>query len=86
MDENKQKIALFIDADNAPAGKFEDVLTEVANYGVVTIRKAYGNWKSPTLKAWEDLLHEYAIQPIQQYDLTKGKNLGSLFKAIDLFE
>ena len=26
MDELKQKIALFIDADNAPASKFEDVM------------------------------------------------------------
>lgn len=86
MDENKQKIALFIDADNAPAGKFEDVLTEVANYGVVTIRKAYGNWKSPTLKAWEDLLHEYAIQPIQQYDLTKGKNASDIAMVIDAMD
>ncbi len=51
MSEIKQKIALFIDADNAPASKFEVVLSEVAKYGVVTIRKAYGNWKSPTLKA-----------------------------------
>jgi uncharacterized LabA/DUF88 family protein len=48
MDEIKQKIALFIDADNAPASKFEKVLSEVAKYGLVTIRKAYGNWKSPT--------------------------------------
>ena len=55
MDESIQKIALFIDADDAPANKFEDVLSEVAKYGVVTIRKAYGNWKSPTLKSWEDL-------------------------------
>lgn len=86
MDENKQKIALFIDADNAPAGKFEDVLNEVANYGVVTIRKAYGNWKSPTLKAWEDLLHEYAIQPIQQYDLTKGKNASDIALVIDAMD
>ena len=86
MDENNQKIALFIDADNAPAGKFEDVLTEVANYGVVTIRKAYGNWKSPTLKAWEDLLHEYAIQPIQQYDLTKGKNASDIALVIDAMD
>lgn len=86
MNENKQKIALFIDADNAPAGKFEDVLSEVANYGVVTIRKAYGNWKSPTLKAWEDLLHEYAIQPIQQYDLTKGKNASDIAMVIDAMD
>lgn len=85
MDE-KQKIALFIDADNAPANKFEDVLSEVAKYGVVTIRKAYGNWKSPTLKQWEDLLHEYAIQPVQQYDLTKGKNASDIALVIDAMD
>jgi len=86
MNEIKQKIALFIDADNAPASKFEDVLSEVANHGVVTIRKAYGNWKSPTLKAWEELLHEYAIQPIQQYDLTKGKNASDIAMVIDAMD
>lgn len=86
MSEIKQKIALFIDADNAPASKFEDVLSEVAKYGVVTIRKAYGNWKSPTLKSWEDLLHEYAIQPIQQYDLTKGKNASDIALVIDAMD
>jgi len=86
MDETKQKIALFIDADNAPASKFESVLSEVAKYGVVTIRKAYGNWKSPTLKSWEDLLHEYAIQPVQQYDLTKGKNASDIALVIDAMD
>lgn len=86
MSETKQKIALFIDADNAPASKFEVVLSEVAKYGVVTIRKAYGNWKSPTLKPWEDLLHEYAIQPIQQYDLTKGKNASDIALVIDAMD
>ncbi|MDD9303791.1 MAG: NYN domain-containing protein [Desulfobacter sp.] len=86
MDESKQKIALFIDADNAPASKFEDVLSEVAKYGVVTIRKAYGNWKNPTLKSWEELLHEYAIQPIQQYDLTKGKNASDIALVIDAMD
>ncbi|QIL88588.1 NYN domain-containing protein [Microbulbifer sp. SH-1] len=86
MDETKQKIALFIDADNAPAGKFEDVLSEVAKYGVVTIRKAYGNWKSPTLRGWEELLHEHAIQPVQQYDLTKGKNASDIALVIDAMD
>ncbi|WP_317929809.1 NYN domain-containing protein [Halioxenophilus sp. WMMB6] len=86
MNENRQKIALFIDADNAPASKFEDVLSEVAKYGVVTIRKAYGNWKSPTLRPWEELLHEYAIQPVQQYDLTKGKNASDIALVIDAMD
>ena len=86
MDDSKQKIALFIDADNAPASKFEEVLSEVAKYGVVTIRKAYGNWKNPSIKPWEDLLHEYAIQPIQQYDLTKGKNASDIALVIDAMD
>ncbi len=86
MNESKQKIALFIDADNAPASKFEEVLSEVAKYGVVTIRKAYGNWKNTSLKPWEDLLHEYAIQPVQQYDLTKGKNASDIALVIDAMD
>ncbi len=86
MNELRQKIALFIDADNAPASKFEEILSEVAKYGVVTIRKAYGNWKNPSLKPWEDLLHEYAIQPIQQYDLTKGKNASDIALVIDAMD
>jgi len=86
MNDLKQKIALFIDADNAPAAKFEEVLSEVAKYGVVTIRKAYGNWKNPTLKPWEELLHEYAIQPVQQYDLTKGKNASDIALVIDAMD
>jgi len=86
MNESSQKIALFIDADNAPASKFEEVLSEVAKYGVVTIRKAYGNWKNSSLKSWEDLLHEYAIQPVQQYDLTKGKNASDIALVIDAMD
>tara|TARA_R110000823_G_scaffold39490_9_gene105466 strand:+ start:771 stop:941 length:171 start_codon:yes stop_codon:yes gene_type:complete len=50
--KDKEKIALFIDADNAPAAKIDIILSELARYGVVNIRKAYGNWKSPNLKLW----------------------------------
>ncbi|WP_345844504.1 NYN domain-containing protein [Shewanella algae] len=80
------KIAVFIDADNAPAKKFDVVLAELARHGVISIRKAYGNWKSPNLKPWEDILHEYAIQPIQQFDLTKGKNATDIALVIDAMD
>ena len=86
MDDTKQKIAIFIDADNAPAKKFEVVISEAAKFGVVTIRKAYGNWKSPNLKPWEDLLQEYAIQPVQQFDMTKGKNASDIALVIDAMD
>jgi len=83
---NKEKIAVFIDADNAPAKKIDNVLAELARYGVVTIRKAYGNWKSQNLQPWEDILHEFAIQPIQQFDLTKGKNATDMALVIDVMD
>lgn len=84
--KDKEKIAIFIDADNAPAKKIDFVLGELARYGVVNIRKAYGNWKSPNLKPWEDILHEFAIQPIQQFDLTKGKNATDIALVIDVMD
>lgn len=85
MNEMK-KIAVFIDADNAPAKKFGKVLSELARYGVVNIRRAYGNWKNQNLKPWEDVLHEFAIQPIQQFDLTKGKNATDMAMVIDVMD
>lgn len=84
--KDKEKIALFIDADNAPAKKIDNILSELARYGVVNIRKAYGNWKSPTLKQWEEVLHEFAIQPVQQFDLVKGKNATDMALIIDVMD
>lgn len=84
--QDKEKIALFIDADNAPASKIDIILSELARYGVVNIRRAYGNWKIPCIKPWEDVLHDYAIQPIQQFDLTKGKNATDIALVIDAMD
>lgn len=79
-------VALFIDADNAPASHVDVILNELASFGTVSIRRAYGNWKSERLNSWEKLLHEYAIQPIQQFDLTKGKNATDMALAIDAMD
>ncbi|MBK1876979.1 NYN domain-containing protein [Pelagicoccus mobilis] len=80
-------IALLIDADNAPAAKIDFIIAELATYGVVSIRRAYGNWKKTTLSGWEKVLHEYAIQPVQHFDIIKGKNasdMGLLIEAMDI--
>lgn len=83
---HETRIALLIDADNSPAGKIDEVLDELANYGVINIRRAYGDWKSRHLNAWEDVLHEYAIQPIQQFAYTKGKNATDAAMIIDAMD
>jgi len=86
MEVQKERIAVFIDADNAPAKRIDMILSELAKYGVVSIRKAYGNWKKPSIKGWEDVLHEYSIQPIQQFDIIKGKNATDMAMTIDVMD
>jgi uncharacterized LabA/DUF88 family protein len=83
---HETSIALLIDADNSPAGKIEEILDELANYGVIDIRRAYGNWKSPHLKGWEAVLHDYAIQPMQQFAYTKGKGATDAAMIIDAMD
>lgn len=79
-------IALLIDADNSPSGKIEEILDELAKYGVINIRRAFGNWKSPHLKGWEEVLHDYAIQPMQQFAYTKGKDATDMAMIIDAMD
>lgn len=79
-------IALLIDADNSPADKIDEILDELAKHGVINIRRAYGNWKSPGLRSWEAVLHQYAIQPIQQFAYTKGKNATDMAMSIDAMD
>jgi uncharacterized LabA/DUF88 family protein len=83
---HEARIALLIDADNSPASKIDEILDELANYGVINIRRAYGDWKSRHLNAWEEVLHEYAIQPIQQFAYTKGKNATDSAMIIDAMD
>ena len=79
-------IALLIDADNSPSKFIQEILTELAHYGKVNIRRAYGNWTSSNLKSWEAIIQDHAIQPIQQYDLTKGKNATDIALTIDAMD
>ncbi|MEY3898577.1 MAG: hypothetical protein RLZZ214_4099 [Verrucomicrobiota bacterium] len=86
MSTSHHSIALLIDADNAPAAKIDFIISELASHGVVNIRRAYGNWKKPSLAGWERVLHEYAIQPMQSFDLVKGKNATDMALLIDAMD
>ncbi|MDH5830624.1 NYN domain-containing protein [Luteimonas sp. M1R5S18] len=86
MADADRRIALLIDADNAPASKIDAILNEVARHGVVNVRRAYGNWKSQNLAGWEKVLHEYAIRPIQQFNYSTGKNASDMAMVIDAMD
>nr|WP_295373463.1 NYN domain-containing protein [uncultured Sphingosinicella sp.] len=81
-----RRIALLIDADNVSHGKIAAMLAELSKYGVANIRRAYGDWASPSMKGWTARLHEHAIRPIQQFSYSKGKNATDMALVIDAME
>ena len=86
VETNMKNIALLIDADNASHHGIDPVLTVLAELGQVNIRRAYGNWAKPALSNWNKISHRYGLQPVQQFDLTKGKNATDIAMTIDAID
>lgn len=81
-----KNIALLIDADNASPDGLDPALTVLADLGSVNIKRAYGNWSKPALKGWSAMMQRHAIEPQQQFDLTKGKNATDMKMTIDAMD
>ena len=79
-------LAVLIDADNAQASVISDLLAEVAQYGTATVKRAYGDWTTTQLAGWKDVLHVHAIQPVQQFSYTSGKNATDSALIIDAMD
>ena len=87
MPEQKDlRLAVLIDADNAPRTAMKDVMAEIAVYGSPTIKRIYGDWTTPQLASWKSILLENAITPIQQYSYTTGKNSTDSAMIIDAMD
>lgn len=84
--EMTDKLAVLIDADNAQPAIVDDLLAEIANYGVASVKRIYGDWTSPGLKGWKEVLLHHSIQPMQQFAYTKGKNATDSAMIIDAMD
>jgi uncharacterized LabA/DUF88 family protein len=80
------KLAVLIDADNTKPAIIEGLLDEVAKYGIASVKRIYGDWTSTNLRSWKDRLLAYAIQPIQQFSYTVGKNATDSAMIIDAMD
>ena len=85
-EERDLRLAVLIDADNAPRSALGDVMAEVAVYGTPTIKRIYGDWTTPNLASWKPLLLENAITPVQQYGYTTGKTSTDSTMIIDAMD
>lgn len=79
-------LAVLIDADNAPPSIVEDLMAEVANYGVASVKRIYGDWTTPQLGGWKTVLLEHSIHPVQQFRYTTGKNATDSSMIIDAMD
>ena len=61
-------------------------MAEIAKYGTAHVKRIYGDWTSPNLKGWKDILLEHALQPVQQFGYTKGKNSTDSAMIIDAMD
>lgn len=80
------KIAVLIDAENISSKYANTILQEASGLGNVIYKRIYGNWTSSQLGPWKQELLDHAIQPIQQYSNTSGKNSSDSALIIDAMD
>jgi len=86
LEEKRKNIALLIDGDNAQPSLIAKILAEAGKYGLITIRRIYGDWTTVNMSGWKHALHDSAIQPIQQFRYTVGKNATDSALIIDAMD
>jgi uncharacterized LabA/DUF88 family protein len=85
-DANAMRLAVLIDSDNTTASVTTELLEEIAKYGTPTVKRAYGDWTTPHLTGWKEELLRHAIQPVQQFAYTRGKNSTDSALIIDAMD
>jgi uncharacterized LabA/DUF88 family protein len=83
---SQNRLAVLIDADNAQPSITEELLSEVAKYGIASVKRIYGDWTTPSLSGWKSVLLEHSIQPVQQFRYTVGKNATDNAMIIDAMD
>ena len=84
--ENDLRFAILIDADNISERYIKIILDEASNAGLATYKRIYGDWTSPRLASWKNVLLENSIIPMQQYSYTYGKNSTDSAMIIDAMD
>jgi len=86
MPDDVLRLAVLIDADNASAAVIGDILAEISKLGTASVKRIYGDFTTSNLQGWKAILAEHAIQPVQQFRNTTGKNATDSALIIDAMD
>src|SRR5690606_2654883 len=84
--DNKFNIAVLIDGDNAQPKLIQAIIEEVSKYGKATIRRIYGDWTTPQMNGWKEVINQYSFNPVQKFAYTSGKNSTDSSLIIDAMD
>lgn len=87
-DKQNPRLAVLIDADNTfkVIDLIDELFEEISKFGDASVRRIYGDWTKENMKRWKEVLPKHAIQPIQQYANTTGKNATDSALIIDAMD
>ena len=87
-DKNNPRLAVLIDADNTfnVIPVIDELFEEISKFGDASVRRIYGDWTDTRLKRWKEVLPKHAIQPMQQFANTTGKNATDSALIIDAMD
>ncbi len=81
-----RRFAVLIDADNTSPRIVAGLFDEIARFGEATVRRIYGDFSSPRMRSWSEVLQKFAIDPYQQFAYTTGKNASDIALVIDAMD
>ena len=85
-EERERRVAVLIDAENIAPKYLPIVLSEANNLGSVNIKRIYGDWTTPQMGSWRNVILDNSVQPIQQYSNVSGKNSSDSALIIDAMD
>lgn len=85
-DTRPRRFAVLIDADNTSSRIVDGLFEEIARFGEASVRRIYGDFSSPRMKSWTEVLQKHAIDPYQQFAYTSGKNASDIALVIDAMD
>ena len=87
-EENMNRVAVFIDADNISAFYAEEIMKKAEEFGEIVICRAYGNFSAFSgEKSWKEAIRMFAIQAFPQVSVADNKkNNADFILMLDALE
>lgn len=81
-----RRIAVLVDTDNVSPRHADAIFTEIAKHGEAILKRAYGDFASPSSKGWSDKLSRHGLVPMHSVSGARGKNSTDISMTIDAMD